>query len=121
LNINGYSLGGVFSQVFVYKLIENYEDKLNIDFYNIESWFYGNKEEFDLFSTKINTQNIYNKKSIFYLYNHYIQSYFNNIKIINNNNDDNILNILKDSVYPLPMGIINYINKNHLLSKLYNK
>jgi hypothetical protein len=132
LNINGYSLGGVFSQVFLHILNEKYSklcNKLNIQMYNIESWFGGNKEDFDNFTKKFIINNIYNKKSIFYFYNYFFQSYFNNnILIDNNNNNSNnntnnndyeIIDILKESNKISPFGIINYINKNHFLSKIF--
>ena len=128
LNINGFSLGGVLSQVFVYNLLEleTYKNKLNIQLFNIESWFGGNEEDFNEFKKKIDINNIYSKYSIFYLYNQIYQPYFNNNKQIEDDIPDNSslfmnkLNVLyqdNDST-PFPCEIIKYINNYHFLSKI---
>lgn len=121
LNINGYSLGGIFSQVFVYKLLESdlYKDKLNISLFNIESWFGGNEQEFKELNKMININNYYNKNSIFYYYNQYLQPYFNNIKCIEDNNHETeyIEEKFEMNNY-FPIEIIKYINRNHFLSKI---
>jgi hypothetical protein len=43
LSINGYSLGGPYSQVFINLLLNKYNN-LNIELYNIESWFFGDED-----------------------------------------------------------------------------
>lgn len=124
LNINGFSFGGILSQGFVHILLEKYAklNKFNIEIFNIESWFNGDKENFDNFSKKINIKNIYNKKSILYFYNILVQPYFKIDHFINDNNYDDdfdIENILDYNINLFPNGIINYFNDNHLLSKIY--
>ena len=119
ININGFSLGGVLSQVFVHNLLEleNYKDRLNIQLFNIESWFGGDENDFNEFKKKIDINNIYNKNSIFYLYNKIYQPYFNNNKQLEDDNKE----IEDDTLYkqsPFPCEIIKYINKYHFLSKI---
>ncbi len=117
LKIDGYSLGGVFSQVFVYLLLKESPERYNIEINNIESWFGGDKETFENLTQKINIQNYYNKHSILYFYNKYFQSYFNNNILINNNKND-LDNVCENIDKDFPEGIINYIYKNHLLSEI---
>jgi len=118
LKINGYSLGGVFSQVFSHTIINKYENIYDIEVYNVETWFGGNKELFDKFVDKVNIKNIYHKNSILYFYNVLCQSYFKSDYIIECE-DNNIGNILENSIVLFPFGIIKYINNNHLLSKIF--
>lgn len=126
LNINGYSLGGIFSQVFVYLLVEKYgniyKNKFNIDFYNIESWFGGNEEKFNNFIEKINMKNIYNKKSIFSYHNIFFQPHITNTYYIESDIDSDIEyknDFFDNNVLLSPLGIINYITKNHFLSHIF--
>jgi hypothetical protein len=121
LNINGFSLGGVLSQVFVHNLLDKcedkYKDKFNIQLFNIESWFGGNKDEFNNFIKKININNIYNKNSIFYFYNKIVQPYFNNISYIEDD-EKNYCILNKNKISAFPSEIIKYINNSHFLSKI---
>jgi hypothetical protein len=117
LNINGFSLGGVLSQVFVHNILNKYEDKLNIQLFNIESWFGGDQNDFNNFTKKININNIYSKNSIFYFYNKIYQPYFNNIKQIEDQPDE-IYVLDKNKMSPFPNEIIKYINNYHFLSKI---
>jgi hypothetical protein len=114
LNVNGYSLGGPFSQIFVYNILKKYKDTLNIKIYNIESWFGGNKNLYNELTENTKIFNTYNKKSILYFYNIFFQKYFKNDLIIEvkNNSSDCI-----DE--PFPNGLIKYFNKNHLLSLIF--
>jgi hypothetical protein len=114
LNINGFSLGGVLSQVFVHKILDIYKDKLNIKLFNIESWFGGNEEDFNKFKEKINVHNIYHKNSVFYIYNKVFQSYFNNSRKIEC--EDTYFENYKMNYFPYE--IIKYINDYHFLSKI---
>jgi hypothetical protein len=118
LNINGFSLGGVLSQVFVHEILEKYNDKLNIQLFNIESWFGGNEDEFNEFSKKININNIYNKNSLFYIYNKIYQPYFNNNTRIEDDEDEESYIMDKYNMNPFPCEIIKYINNYHFLSKI---
>ena len=117
LKINGYSLGGVFSQVFAYTILNKYDNIYDIEVYNVETWFGGNKELFDKFTNKVNIKNIYHKNSILYFYNILCQSYFKSDYTIECE-DNNLGNILENSIVLFPFGIIKYINNNHLLSKI---
>lgn len=122
LNINGYSLGGIFSQVFVYLLVEKYgniyKNKFNIDFYNIESWFGGNEEKFNNFIEKINMKNIYNKKSIFSYHNMFFQPHITNTYYVQDDFDD-LNEFINNTILISPFGIMNYITKNHFLSHIF--
>lgn len=116
LTINGFSLGGPISQLFTLFLLDKYNN-LNIDMYNIESWFGGNEEIYDKMMTKINIFNIYNQKSVFYFFNLFFQKYFKSNYLINDNEEK----IIDYNVDIFPMGIINYVIDNHLLSKILKK
>jgi hypothetical protein len=114
LNVNGYSLGGPFSQIFVYNILKKYTDSLNIKIYNIESWFGGNKNLYNELTENTKIFNTYNKKSILYFYNIFFQKYFKNDLVIEVNNDSS------DCIdEPFPNGLIKYFNKNHLLSLFF--
>jgi hypothetical protein len=117
LKINGYSLGGPISQVFVYILNDKYKDILNISVYNIESWFACNKENYDEFFKNYNLINIYNKKSILYFYNIIFQKYNKVSYFIENTTHkyDNV-DIYIENIFP--KGIIEYIKNYHLLPKI---
>ncbi len=114
ININGYSLGGILSQVFVYKLLELYPDRLNIKLYNIESWFGGNETEYNEFIKNVEIENLYNTNSIFNIYNKLIQPYHNNNKYLETKHDYKyyIKNLHNN------IDIVKYINKYHFLSKI---
>lgn len=118
IHINGYSLGGPLSQVFTLLLIDKYSDITNnitITNYNIESWFFGNENEYNKFKKSVKLLNIYNPKSILYLYNNLFQKYNKTDYFINNKNEfDYDKYIFKNC----PSGIIKYINDNHLLSNI---
>lgn len=121
LKINGFSLGGPISQLFTLLLLDKYKNKLDINIYNIESWFGGNKEIYDKLISNVNFFNLYNQKSIFYFFNKYCQKYFESNYLINNdNNDINRMNDINSKDYKIifPIGIINYVIDNHLLSKI---
>jgi hypothetical protein len=117
LKINGYSLGGPISQVFVYLILEKYKDKINIEVCNIESWFAGDKKSFDIFKNMLKFSNIYNKKSILYFFNIIFQKYnkadfYIDNSCINDNNIDKYISRV------FPKGIIKYIKNYHLLSNI---
>jgi hypothetical protein len=130
LNVNGYSLGGPFSQVFVYNIIkkdsvpeeilsnELNDSKFNIKIFNIESWFGGNKEIYDELTKNIEIFNTYNNKSVLYFFNIIFQKYFKSDFIIKNNND-NKENIDEYVLEKFPYGIIKYVKNNHLLSNIF--
>ena len=118
LKINGYSLGGPLSQIFIHLILDTYhENTFNIENYNIETWFSGSKEDYENFTKLTQVYNIYNKKSVLYFYNIIFQKYFK----VNNFLEINEINDIENSILRLfPEGIIKYINNNHVLSKIVN-
>ena len=115
LKVNGYSLGGPFSQVFAYNIIKKYSDKINITMFNIESWFGGNKELYDKLTENIEIFNTYNNKSVLYFFNILFQKYFKSDFIIKTNQEDDDNYVCKK----FPYGIVKYIKNNHLLSHIF--
>ena len=111
IRINGYSLGGPLSQVFAHILLKKYKN-INLEIYNIESWFGGNKEIYDDIIKNSTIVNIYNYKSLFYFINTFCQKYFKSDYIII---DDNEKSPPLDSYLyaKFPYGIINYIKDKH--------
>jgi len=120
LKINGYSLGGPISQVFVYIILEKYKEKINIEVCNIESWFACNKISYDSFKEMLKFSNIYNKKSILYFFNIFFQKYNKPDLYIDNDciNDNNINKYISKR---FPKGIIKYIKNYHLLSNILDQ
>lgn len=117
LKINGYSLGGPISQVFVYLILDKYKEKINIEVCNIESWFAGDKMSFNSFKNMLKFSNIYNKKSILYFFNIIFQKY-NKVDFYIDNSCINDNNIEKYISRAFPKGIIKYIKNYHLLSNI---
>lgn len=116
LKINGFSLGGPISQLFTILIKDKYKD-LDIEIYNVESWFGGNKEIYENMKNKINISNIYNKKSLFYFFNIIFQKYFKATHFIHNNNFPQHTKFISDK---FPNGLIHYVVENHLLSKIFS-
>ena len=116
LKINGFSLGGPISQLFTLFLLEHYSE-INIDMYNIESWFGGNEEIYNKLIDNVNIFNIYNNKSIFYFFNIFFQKYFKSNYLLDSDKQD----IVNYNLNVFPFGIINYFVDNHLLSKILQK
>ena len=76
LIIEGYSLGGIYLQLFIQlleekKLLHQYE----FEAYQMESWFQGTEKEYELFCQKIKITNIMKYGSYFHLYNSLFQKY----------------------------------------------
>ena len=117
LSINGYSLGGPYSQVFINTIITKYNN-LNIELYNVESWFFGNEDNYNIFKNNIKIYNIYNNKSILYFYNNIFQDYNKCNYILNDNNNNKIREYFKYFIKIAPYGVIKYIKDNHILSKI---
>jgi len=118
LKINGYSFGGPLSQIFIYILYDKYRDILEIENYNIESWFAGSEEDFEDYKKIVDFYNIYNKKSVLYFYNILFQKYFEYDYLI-----DVPSSTLENDIDPyigkiFPNGIIKYVKDNHLLKKI---
>jgi hypothetical protein len=119
LQINGYSFGGPLSQIFIYIIYEKYgRDCLNIQNYNIESWFSGSKEDFEDYKKIVKFYNIYNKKSVLYFYNILFQKHFEYDYLLDSNEAT-----LENDVDPyigkiFPNGLIKYVKDNHILKKI---
>jgi hypothetical protein len=118
LSINGYSLGGPYSQVFINLLLDKYND-LDIELYNIESWFFGNEKIYNNFKNRIKIYNIYNDSSILYFYNNIFQDYNKCTYILDNKNKEyTIKYFLKYLLTKPPFGIIKYTKDHHMLSRI---
>ena len=116
LSINGYSLGGPYSQVFINLLFTKYND-LNIELYIIESWFIGNENNYNNLKNNIKIYNIYNNNSILYFYNNIFQDY-NKCDYVLNNKKSTINHFLKYLLKNPPFGIIKYTKDHHMLSRI---
>jgi hypothetical protein len=76
LIVEGYSLGGVYLQLFLELLYEkNIYDQYKINAYQIESWFQGGKDEYNAFQKRFQVKNMMKYGSYFHLINHMIQKY----------------------------------------------
>lgn len=115
LKINGFSLGGPISQLFTILLLDKYKNNLDINMYNVESWFGGNKEIYNRLISNVHFFNLYNQKSIFYFFNKYFQKYFESNYLINKDDINGIHPKYNKIIFPI--GIINYVIDNHSLSK----
>jgi len=74
--LEGYSLGGVYLQLFI-QLLDNHQLLSQYDFeaYQTESWFQGSEKEYIEFCQKIKMTNIMKYGSYFHLYNSLFQKY----------------------------------------------
>jgi hypothetical protein len=122
IRINGYSLGGPISQVFIHIIKNKYEKsnnqiKLNIELFNIESWFASDKKNYEMFIQDIKFVNLFNKRSVLYFYNKLFQKYNKIDYFIENNKltKDNLF-IYVNKIFP--NGIIKYIKNYHLLQHI---
>ncbi len=117
IEIEGYSMGGVLSQVFIYILLtNNYIQKynLNIDLYIIESWWGGNKDFYNYLSSYIKIHNVMCVGSILYYYNLFFQNYFK-IKNYISFPLKSLFN--KYNFLPFPIGITEYFGDHHYISR----
>lgn len=117
IEIEGYSMGGVLSQVFIYVLLSNkyiQKYKLNIDLYIIESWWGGNKEFYDYLSSYIKIHNVMCVGSILYYYNLFFQNYFKVKKYIS----FPIKPLFQKYIQlPFPFGVTEYFGDHHYISR----
>jgi hypothetical protein len=119
LQINGYSFGGPLSQIFIYIIYDKYgKECINIENYNIESWFSGSKDDFEDYKKIVKFYNIYNKKSVLYFYNILFQKHFEYDYLL-----DSKEATLENDVDPyigkiFPNGLIKYVKDNHILKKI---
>jgi hypothetical protein len=116
LLIEGYSLGGIYSQLFIYELTKrNLIQHFNIQFYNIESWFQGNENEYKEFKKIVEMRNVMNEGSLFMIYNRLFQRFHNVDGIIRD--EEAIKNMKRYLKRPFPLGLIEYGIEKHLLTK----
>lgn len=121
IHINGFSIGGPESQLFTISILEKYKDKFNIDMYNIESWFGGNKEIYNKLNENVKIFNMYNNKSVFYFFNIFFQKYFKTDYIVSDTQDNYLENIVDYNSKLCPEGIFDYILDYHLISRWKKK
>ncbi len=121
IEMEGFSLGGLYSQLFLYNLYKNnlIEDCL-IDYINIESWFGGDKEKYEEFKKIIKMKNIMTFGSLFYLYNKFFQKYNNINEAVYIDETDEMI-FLKYMKQPFPYGIIDYIKNYHIIKDFLPK
>ncbi len=117
IEIEGYSMGGVLSQIFIYILLCNkYIQKynLNIDLYIIESWWGGNKDFYEYLSSYIKIHNVMCVGSILYYYNLFFQNYFKVKKYVS----FPIKPLFQKYIQlPFPFGVTEYFGDHHYISR----
>ncbi len=118
--IEGYSLGGLYSQLFIYQLyMKGKLKKCKIKYFNIESWFGGDKENFEEFKKIVEYKSVLTYGGILHVYNRLFQKYHHIEKMVKIDEDQE--DIKKYMKYPFPFGILRYIFKYHLLSSFIKK
>jgi hypothetical protein len=115
--MEGYSMGGVLSQVFTYILLQNHyiqREKLQIKLYIIESWWGGSKEFYEYLSSSIDIKNVMCMGSILYYYNRLFQHYFSIDSYIH----FRIKPLFQKYIQlPFPFGITEYFGDHHYISR----
>ncbi len=117
LEMEGYSMGGVLSQVFVYLLIRNeyiQRHHLHIDLYVIESWWGGNQEFYEYLTSYIKVHNVMCIGSILYYYNLFFQNYFSIQKYVQFPVKPLFF---KYAQLPFPFAITEYFGDHHFISR----
>ncbi len=72
----GYSLGGIYLQLWIQSLQEKKQiDHYQLETYQIESWFQGSEEEYYQFQKSVNIKNIMKYGSYLHLFNSLYQKY----------------------------------------------
>ncbi len=122
ITMEGYSMGGVLSQIFTYLLLkEKYiqEYHLKIDLYIIESWWGGSKEFYEYLSSSqyIQIKNVMCLGSILYYYNLFFQKFFPIDKYVEFRGVDMKSLFKKYMVLPFPFGITEYFGDHHYISR----
>lgn len=116
LCMEGYSLGGIYSQYFIYELAKMKKMKnYHIQYYNVESWFSGNEEKYQELKRMVDYKNIKNQKSFMYIYNRLFQQFHEVDRTIGDTKMD-MKHYLK---YPFPFGIIKYFIQHHMLHDFF--
>lgn len=117
LEIEGYSMGGVLSQIFIYILLSNkyiQRYKLNIHLYIIESWWGGNKDFYEYLSSYVTIHNIMCMGSILYYYNIFFQNYFKVKKYVSFPIKPLFYKYIQS---PFPIGVTEYFGDHHYISR----
>ncbi len=109
--IEGYSLGGIYLQLFI-QLLDHQQllSQFEFEAYQTESWFQGSEKEYIEFCQKIKMTNIMKYGSYFHLYNSLFQKYrkINSFLNVSKETED----LLKTNA---PFRIIEYGIISHML------
>ncbi len=117
IEIEGYSMGGVLSQVFIYILLSNkyiQKYKLKIVLYIIESWWGGNKDFYEYLSSYVTIYNVMCVGSILYYYNLFFQNYFKVKKYVSFPVKPLFHKYIQS---PFPIGVTEYFGDHHYISR----
>lgn len=117
LEVEGYSMGGVLSQVFTYLLIRNeylQRHRLQIDLYVIESWWGGNQDFYEYLTSYVKIHNVMCIGSILYYYNLFFQNYFSIKKYVQFPVKPLFF---KYAQLPFPFAITEYFGDHHYISR----
>jgi hypothetical protein len=121
IEMEGFSLGGLYSQLFLYKLYKKkILDDCYIEYINIESWFGGDKNKYEEFTKIVKIKNIMTFGSLFYLYNKFFQKYNNIDEAVYIDDTDEMI-FMKYLKQPFPYGIIDYIKNYHIIGEFLPK
>ena len=113
--VEGYSLGGVYSQLFLFELMNRGKiEKYKIGYMNVESWFMGDEKRYKKLKESVEYKNILNQNSVMYFYNQLFQEFHQVNKKVGGEKWK-----LRDFLtYMAPFGCMKYIVENHVLSNL---
>lgn len=115
--IEGYSMGGVLSQIFSYILLQQMyiqTHDLKIELYIIESWWGGNRQFYEYLSKHIKITNVMCMGSILYYYNQIFQRYFRIHRFIQFDGKPLFYKYIR---LPFPFGITEYFGDHHYISR----
>ncbi len=113
--VEGYSLGGVYSQLFLFELMNRGKiDKYKIGYMNVESWFMGDEKRYRELKERVKYRNILNQNSVMYFYNQMFQEFHD----VNKKVGEEKWKLRDFLTYMAPFGCMKYIVENHVLSNL---
>jgi hypothetical protein len=113
--VEGYSLGGVYSQLFLFELMNRGKiEKYKIGYMNVESWFMGDEKRYKKLKESVEYKNILNQNSVMYFYNQLFQEFHQ----VNKKVGEEKWKLRDFLTYMAPFGCMKYIVENHVLSNL---
>ena len=122
-DVEGYSLGGCLSQIFVYVLLQKkyiQKNHIQMDLYVIESWWAGSEEFYHYLNSYVQVHNVMCIGSILYYYNIWMQRFFKMNQWITS--ETTTLNShWKYLKLPFPMGITEYFGDHHYISRFLRR